>query len=87
MGLIIPTLAQSDSPQLIFGTATVGGILGAIVTEALIAPERARRGEPRERRTGSRARSSGVNVDFSAAGAVLAGSGVRGNHSILSVTF
>jgi hypothetical protein len=87
MGLVIPTLSQSSSPQLIFGTATIGGILGAIVTEGLITPERARPGDARERRTGSRERSSRVNVDFSAAGAVLAGSGMRGNHAILSLTF
>ena len=88
MGLAIPVLAQSDSPPLIFGTATVGGILGAIFTEGLIDPQRARVGDSAtERRTGSVDRPSRVDVRFSTAGALMAGSGMRGNHAILSMTF
>jgi hypothetical protein len=87
MGLVVPVLAQSDNPQLIFGSATVGGIIGAIVTENLVKPDRAQPGERGERRTGSLGKSSRVDVSFSAAGALLAGSGMRGTHSILSLTF
>ena len=88
MGLAIPVLAQSDNPQLIFATATAGGILGALVTENLINPQRARSGDSAtERRTGALGRSSRVDVRFSAEGALMAGSGLRGNHSILSLTF
>ncbi len=87
IGLAIPALAQSSNAQLIFGTATIGGILGALVTENLIAPQRATAGDRGERRTGSRERSSRVDAQFSAAGALLAGSRLRGNHSIVSLTF
>jgi hypothetical protein len=87
MGLVIPVLTSSDSPNLIFGTATIGGIIGALVTESLIKPDRARPGDRGERHTGSLARPSRVDVNFSAAGALLAGSGIRGNHSFLSLTF
>jgi hypothetical protein len=88
MGLVIPVLAASSNPQLIFGTATIGGIFGAILTEGLISPRRARPGESAtERRTGSIDRSSPVDVRFSAEGALMAGSRLRGNHPILSLTF
>jgi len=87
MGLVIPVLSSSDDTRLIFGTATLGGIIGAIVTENLVKPDRARPGDKGERRTGSLGKSSRVEVDFSAAGALLAGSGIAGRHSILSLTF
>jgi hypothetical protein len=87
MGLVIPVLASSDDPRLIFGTATLGGLVGALITEDLIKPDRARPGDRGERRTGSLERRSRVDVNFSAAGALLAGSGMRGTHSILSLTF
>jgi hypothetical protein len=87
MGLVIPVLASSDDPRLIFGTATLGGLVGALITEDLIKPDRARPGDRGERRTGSLDRRSRVDVNFSAAGALLAGSGMRGTHSILSLTF
>ena len=88
IGLAIPALAQSDNTNLIFGTATVGGILGAILTENLIAPDRARAGDTgAERRTGSLGGSSRVDVSFSPMGALMARSGMRGEHSILSLRF
>ena len=88
MGLAVPVLAQSDNPQLIFATATIGGILGALLTENLIAPQRANAGmNQRERRSGSLGRSSRVAVRVSTGSALLAGAGLRGNHSILALTF
>lgn len=88
MGLAVPAFAQSDNTHLIFGTATIGGILGAILTENLIAPDRARAGDTgAERRTGSLGHSSRVDVSFSAMGALMARSGMRGEHSILSLRF
>ncbi len=88
MGLAIPVLAQSDDRQIILATATVGGILGAIFTESLIAPSRARSGgSAAERRTGSLGRAPRFDVRFSPQAALLAGSGVAGRHAILSATF
>ena len=88
MGLAVPVLAQSSNAQLIFATATIGGVLGALVTENLISPQRARSGEGgTERRTGSLGRPSRVDVHFSAGGALMAGAGLRGQHSILSLTY
>lgn len=88
IGLAIPVLAQSDKPSLIFGTATIGGILGAILTENLIAPDRARPGDSgAARRTGSLRRSSRASFTFSPMGALMARSGMRGDHSILSLRF
>ncbi len=88
MGLAIPVLAQSGNVQLVFATATVGGILGAIVTEGLIAPPRALGATgAADRRTGSAGRPSRVDVHFSGASALLAGSGVRGRHPVVSLTF
>lgn len=85
MGLAIPVLAQSENARLIFGTATVGGILGAIFTEHLIEPARAGVGAPM--RTGSRGGSSRVSVQLAPERALLAGMGVAGRHSILSLSF
>ena len=88
MGLAVPVLAQSDNPQVIFATATIGGILGALLTENLIAPQRASAGaNQRERRSGSLGRSSRVSVRVSAESALLAGAGLRGNHSLVALTF
>ena len=88
MGLAVPVLAQTNNPQLIFATATIGGILGALLTENLIAPQRASAGtNQRERRSGSLGRSSRVSVRVSAESALLAGAGLRGNHSIVALTF
>ena len=87
IGLAIPALARSSNARLIFGTATIGGILGALVTENLIAPQRAIAGDAGERRTGSRERPSRVDVQFSAAAALMAGARLRGNHSIVSLTY
>ncbi len=88
MGLAVPVLAQSNNPQVIFATATIGGILGALLTENLIAPQRASAGtNQRERRSGSLGRSSRVAVRVSAESALFAGAGLRGNHSILALTF
>ena len=88
MGLAVPVLAQTNNPQLIFATATIGGILGALLTESLIAPQRASAGtNQRERRSGSLGRSSRVSVRVSAESALLAGAGLRGNHSIVALTF
>jgi hypothetical protein len=85
MGLAIPVLAQSDNARAIFATGTIGGILGAMLTEHLIEPARA--GFGAATRTGSRAAPSRVGVQFAPESALLAGMGVKGQHSILSLSF
>jgi hypothetical protein len=85
MGLAVPVLAQSDNARLIIATATVGGVLGAIVTERLIEPARAGFGAPL--RTGARGTSPRVLVQFSPEAALFAGMGVQGRHSVLSLSF
>ena len=87
MGLTIPVLARSEDTRLIFGTATIGGIVGALVIENLISPRRASGDHDAERRTGTLRHRAGPEFRFSAAGVVMAGSRRRGNHSILSLTF
>ena len=85
MGLAVPVLAQSDNARLMFATATVGGILGAIVTERLIEPARAGAGAPM--RTGARGTAPRVLVHFSPEAALFAGMGVQGKHSVVSLSF
>jgi hypothetical protein len=88
MGLAVPVLAQSGSARLVFATATAGGILGAMLTEHLIEPARAGFGVPM--RSGSRGTGgppSRVGVQFAPESALLAGMGVAGRHSILSLSF
>jgi hypothetical protein len=91
MGLAVPVLAQSGNRQATFAAVTVGGILGAVVAEGMLAPQRARvgeRGDP-ARRSGS-GREVGrerIGVRFAPEGALMAGLGQRGQHPILSLSF
>ena len=88
VGLIVPVLAQANSARVFYGAATAGGILGAILTEQYIKPAEANRGlggtGSRERESG---RESGVSVRFSPEAIMFAKVGMRGQHSILSLTF
>ncbi|MEP6621092.1 MAG: hypothetical protein ABJE47_17330 [bacterium] len=79
----LPVLAQSTNPHVIFGAATVGGILGAVLTEQLIEPQRAGTGSGSVPTT----KSSRVDVRFAPESLVLAGLGLKGNHSLVSLTF
>ena len=88
VALAVPALAQSSNSHFIFGAATVGGVLGTILTEQLIAPQVAGSGlgllrgsEP------ALGKNTGTNLKFSPESALMAGLGLKGNHSILSVTF
>jgi hypothetical protein len=91
MGLAIPVLAQSGDRQVNFAAMTIGGILGAVVSEGLLAPQRARSGElgAAPRRTGAtrEVHRERVSVRFAPEGAVMAGLGQRGRHPILSLSF
>ncbi|MEP7001730.1 MAG: hypothetical protein ABI969_14685 [bacterium] len=89
VAVAVPVLAQSDNGQVLLGAAALGGILGAMFTEQLIAPQRAGAG------LGSTApanstnvrRTSSVDVHFAPESVLLAGMGLKGNHSIVSLTF
>ncbi|CAN5375560.1 hypothetical protein BH09GEM1_BH09GEM1_46760 [soil metagenome] len=86
VGLIGPILAQTDNNHVIFGTATAGGIIGAILTEQFIKPPEANKGlgaaGSREQEVGRR-----VSVRFSPESVMFAKMGMRGQHSILSLSF
>ena len=88
VGLIAPVLAQSNNSHLIFGAATAGGILGAVLTEQFIQPAAANSGVgaagAKPRNVG---RANGIDVKFSPESMVFAKLGVHGQHPILSLTF
>ena len=88
VGMIGPVLAQTNSARGFYGAATAGGILGAILTEQFIKPPEASTGlggtGMRERESG---RASAVSVRFSPESIVFATAGMRGQHSILSLSF
>jgi hypothetical protein len=85
VGGIIPVIAQSDNAHVIYGSLTAGAILGAILTEQFIAPPAANTG------LGAAVTKSrevaGIDVKFSPESLVFAKMGVKGQHSILSLTF
>jgi hypothetical protein len=89
VGLAIPVLAQSDNPQLIFGPATAGGLLGALVMHRFIAPARANAAV--SRRTGSRAIPSRFATRFATRftpqNLLLARSGREGVYPLINVRF
>jgi hypothetical protein len=85
VGLAIPVLAQSDNPQLIFGPATLGGLIGAVVTHNFIAPAHANARFPQ--RTGARAVPSRFAVRFTPENLLLARSGREGTYPVMNVRF
>ena len=85
VGLAVPVLAESDNPQAIFGPATAGGILGAMLTHRLLAPARAR--SAAATRTGRRPEAQRFTLRFTPQSLLLARSGQRGRHPVLSATF
>jgi hypothetical protein len=88
VALAVPALAQSGNTHLIFGAATIGGVLGTLLTEQLIAPQAAGTGLGMLRGSEPAAgKSTGTNLRFSPQSALLAGLGLKGNHSIVSLTF
>jgi len=88
VGLILPVITQTDNGHVYLGALTAGGILGAIVTEQFIKPAEATTGLGaaliKERQLGGEGR---VGVRFSPESMAFAKMGVRGQHSILSLTF
>ena len=85
VGLAVPVLAESDNPQAIFGPATAGGILGAILTHRLLAPARER--SAAAMRTGRRPEAERFTLRFTPQSLLLARSGQRGSYPVLSATF
>jgi hypothetical protein len=89
MGLAIPSLSQSSSDRVRLGFATVGGILGAMITESIISPPRANPGDHNDRRTGALPTKPASRVDlrFNPQALVMAGTGVKGSHSLVTIGF
>jgi hypothetical protein len=94
VGLAVPTLLQARNGRVVGAAATIGGLLGAILTEQLIAPAAARPNDgPDDRRIGAmiapprEERRGRFDVRFSPEAMALAGARVRGRHSLLSVGF
>ena len=88
VALAVPVLAQSNNNHFYFGAATVGGLLGAILTEQLIEPQRADWGAKTSTpNTGSLGRSSRIGVSFAPESVLLAGMRLKGSHSILALSF
>ena len=88
VGLIVPVIAQSNNAHFTIGALTAGGILGAVLTEQFIKPAEANSGLgatlTKERQLG---RASGLGVRFSPESVAFAKMGVKGQHSILSLSF
>jgi hypothetical protein len=82
MGLAIPVLAQSSSQQGLFAAATIGGILGLVASESLLAPRRGMAGERADASRGQR-----IDVRFAPEAALMAGLRQPGRHSIVSLSF
>jgi hypothetical protein len=85
VGLAIPVLAQSSNPQLIFGPATLGGLVGAVVTHNFIAPAHAN--VRVTLRTGARTLPSRVAVRFTPENLLLARSGRAGTYPVVNLRF
>ncbi len=86
VALAVPALAQSSNTHLIFGAITLGGVLGTVLTEQLINPQLAGSGTLRRGET-QVGQAAGANIRFSPESVLLAGLGLKGNHSLLSLTF
>ena len=89
VALAIPVLSQTSNSHVVVGAAALGGILGALLTEQLIEPQRAGKGvgavAPAARV--SAGQPTGVNIRFTPESMLFAGLGLRGEHSVLSMTF
>jgi hypothetical protein len=85
LGLAVPVLARSDDPLLLFGPATLGGLLGAVVTHGIISPDRANAALPR--RSSARTMPSRVAVHVTPQNLLLVRSGREGTYPVLNVQF
>ena len=85
--LAVPVAAQANGPQPYFAAATVGGLLGAVLTHRLLEPARAGTSGAAIRRTGARAALSRFDVDFTPQTLLIASTGARGSYPVLHVGF
>ena len=85
VGAIVPVISQSDNAHLIYGSLTAGAILGAVLTEQFIKPPAANAGLGAA--VTKTRQVAGVDVTFSPESMAFAKMGVKGQHSILSLTF
>ena len=85
VGLVVPVLARSDDPVLLFGPATLGGLLGAIVTHNIISPARANATLPQ--RSSARTAPSRVAVHVMPQNLLLLRGGREGTYPVLNVRF
>lgn len=85
IGTAFPVLGESDNARLYLVSATIGGILGAMLTENLNAPKLA--GSERASRSNVIEPSSRISVRFSPSSILRAGFKQPGRHSILALTF
>jgi hypothetical protein len=89
IGLAIPVLASTSDSHAIFGAMTIGGLLGAALTESLIMPRRAGTELGLGAREGveSARTASRVGVRFSPESVLMLGLGQPGRYSLLSLVF
>lgn len=85
MGSALPVLARAHDNRVIYGSLTLGGLAGAIVTHNLIEPQRS--GEAKSVRTGAVPSASRFSFHLSPESALLVATKLPGRHSLLSVDF
>lgn len=86
VGVALPVLANAREPNPYFAAVTIGGVLGAALTNNFIKPA------PASQRLGlatgtTRSSPARFGVKLTPESALLAGLGQRGNHSLLSISF
>jgi hypothetical protein len=87
VALAVPVAAQANDARPYFAAATVGGLLGAVLTHRLLEPARASANGSLTRRTGLRARSQRFDVSFTPQTLIMASTGARGQYPVLHVDF
>ena len=84
--LAVPVAAQADDARPYFAAATVGGLIGAVLTHRLLEPARAGDASAPVR-TGLRSTPRRFDVDFTPQSLLMASTGARGVYPVLHVSF
>lgn len=88
MGAAVPVLVETDEPLVATMFPTLGAVLGTVAAHSLVGPRRAMgRSSSLELPVRVGASPRRARATFSPEGVALAAAGMRGKHSILSVTF